>query len=202
MCADPDAKLPEVFYGHYLFHAEITDADGLKKNPTFFTHARGDVAVFGAYYRKMADLLRQAVDEVKLATPLVAKRHTLTFRAETSAIHWFQHTAETHANFYESCRLRDAILAKLDPDGEKPVLTCEETIKLRAQLARWRALLQSERANTITALPLVQIDMRLDCYYGGDHTFPHAADMIQAKLGILQQELDQFLPSLERQLGE
>ena len=42
--------------------------------------------------------------------------------------------------------------------------------------------------------------MRLDCYYGGDHTFPHGEKMIQAKLAILQQEITEYLPSLRVKL--
>ena len=201
MCADPDAKLPDVFYGLYLFYAEITDADGLKRTPTFMTNARGDVPVFGAYYRKMEAFLKQADDEIDQAAPLVPKRHRPTFDAEASPTRWFYRTARTHANFYESCQLRDAILAKLRPaDGSAPTLTPDDTAQLRTQLTRWREVLRDELDNTTQALPLIQADMRLDCYYGGDHTFSHAADMIQAKLKILQQELDQFLPSLKQEL--
>jgi hypothetical protein len=68
-------------------------------------------------------------------------------------------------------------------------------------MAQWRAILEDERANTETALPLVEADMRLDFYYGSDHTFPHAADMMRAKLDIMKTELDEFLPKIATDCG-
>jgi hypothetical protein len=67
-------------------------------------------------------------------------------------------------------------------------------------LAHWRKILEDERENTREAVPLIQQDMRLDCYYGGDHTFPHGEKMIQAKLAILHQEITEYLPSLQEKL--
>ncbi|MFH1571821.1 MAG: hypothetical protein ABIL09_27775, partial [Gemmatimonadota bacterium] len=46
MCADPEAPLPEVFSGLYLFRAEAQDAEGLKRHPTYCTEPRGDREVF------------------------------------------------------------------------------------------------------------------------------------------------------------
>jgi hypothetical protein len=43
--------------------------------------------------------------------------------------------------------------------------------------------------------------MRLDFYYGGDHTFSHGGEMIRAKLQILEKEIDGFLPALARRCG-
>jgi DNA gyrase/topoisomerase IV subunit B len=62
--------------------------------------------------------------------------------------------------------------------------------------------LEDERDNTREALPLIQQDMRLDPYYGGDHTFPHGEKMIEAKLAILKQEISDYLPSLRKKLLE
>ena len=64
------------------------------------------------------------------------------------------------------------------------------------KLAAWKKILEDELANTREALPLIQQDMRLDPYFGGDHTFPHGEKMIEAKLKILQSEIDEYLPSL------
>ena len=47
----------------------------------------------------------------------------------------------------------------------------------------------------------MRADVRLDPYYGGDHTFPHGAETINAKLDILQREISEYLPSLETQLA-
>lgn len=197
MCADPQAPLPEVFYGYYLFMAEMTDADGLKRRPTFVTSPTGNVEVFGRFYRRMEGLLKQAADEIAAARPMVPDRHRLTFEAEASPIRWFYATARTEANFYEACLLRDRLLAL----AAQPSRTPPEIDEARAKYERWRAILVDEKANAAAALPVVEADMRLDFYYGGDHTFPHAADMIQAKLTILDREVNEFLPSVARRCG-
>jgi len=190
MCADPEAELPAVFFGRYLFLAEITDKEGLPLRPAFDKSPRGDVPVFGAMYREMESLLRKAVDAVDAAGPGVPERCQLPFSAEVSPIRWFYHTARTQANFYESCQLRDALreLAAL------PELSSDQRSEAREKLDRWRAVLRDEVENARQALPVVEADMRLDWYYGGDHTFPHAADMMRAKLEILQHEISDVLP--------
>ena len=68
-------------------------------------------------------------------------------------------------------------------------------------LARWNEVLQDEKTNAEDALPLVEADMRLDCYYGIDHAFPHAADMIRAKLQLLTREINESLPAIGRRCG-
>ena len=55
MCVSPAEKLPDVFYGQFLFMAEATDAEGLKLRPIFVTSPSGNVPVFGRFYRKMAE---------------------------------------------------------------------------------------------------------------------------------------------------
>ncbi len=121
----------------------------------------------------------------------------LTFEAECSPIRWFYHTARTQANFYESCQLRDALAAF----AAKPERSPELVEQHRAMFNRWRQVLLDEQANTQAALPLVERDMRLDCYYGTDHAFPHAADMIRAKLQLLEKEIGQTLPAIGRRCG-
>jgi hypothetical protein len=196
MIADPDAELPQVFFGYYLFMAEITDAEGVKTRPTFMTKPHGDAIVFGDYYRRMERELRSAELELEAAAPLVTAEQRLMFDAESSAIRWFHATARTTANFYEACVLRDTLLACAR--GESPEWPISDR---KAAMARWRDILEDERANTEAALPLVERDMRLDCYYGSDHTFPHAADMMRAKLELLRIELDEFLPRIGRDCG-
>ncbi|MEK7793619.1 MAG: hypothetical protein AAB353_03775 [Candidatus Hydrogenedentota bacterium] len=197
MCADPRAELPEVFFGYYLFMAEIADAEGTKSRPTFVKSPTGNVPVFGKFYRRMEDLLRRAVDEMELARPLVPERLRLTFEAEDSPTRWFYHTARTEANFYESCQLRDALLELAD--GNKPDSAAIE--RAREMYARWREVLADERANAQDALGVMEADVRLDFRYGGDHTFSHGADMIRAKLELLDKELDTFLPSVAKRIG-
>jgi hypothetical protein len=198
MCANPKSPLPDVFYGQYLFHAEIKDSEGLKKEPTFVTSPQSYAPAYGNYYGKMKDSLAQAAAEIHKAEPLVDARHRLAFDAEAGPILWFYHTARTHSNFYESCEFRDAVAAL----AKKPTLTVAEKVNASEKLVRWKAILEDELENTRQALPLIQKDMRLDPYYGGDHTFPHGANMIEAKLVILQKEISEYLPSLAKKFSQ
>lgn len=197
MCVDPDAKLPEVFYGQYLFMAEMSDSEGLPARPTFFTEPRGNVPVFLRMYRDMEAKLKSAVDEIDAATPDVPEHSKLMFDSDASAIRWFYHTARAHANFYESCQLRDALRALAKSETKTP----EHIETAKKQFARWRDVLLDEKANAEAALPVMEADVRLDWYYGGDHTFPHGADMIREKLRLLDGEIDTVLPELAKQLS-
>jgi len=197
MCADPDAELPEVFYGLYLFRAEAQDAEGLKKHPTFFTEARGDVEVFERFYRTMEGHLRQAVAELDAAADRVPESHQLIYGAETSSIRWFYHTARTTANFHESCRLRDGLLSPARGESSRGG-DAGDTLE---DWEQWAQVLEDERDNTEAAVPVAEADMRLDFYYGSDHTFPHLAEMLAAKLEIIDGELEEFLPSVGERLG-
>jgi hypothetical protein len=194
MCADPEAELPEVFNGYYFFMAEIMDSEGLKTRPTFFTSPRGNVPVFAKYYRNMEEQLRKAADEIEKAKPLVPERVELTFRSEASAIQWFYRTARTHANFYESCQLRDRLVALAAQQSR----SSEEIPEADKLFKRWHEVLLDEKENTEEALPLVEADVRLDPYYGGDHSFSHGAEMIRTKLQILDGEIEDFLPGLHK----
>jgi hypothetical protein len=196
MCANPKSQLPEVFFGQYLFHAEVKDSEGLKKEPTFVVTPSNYTPAYAECYRKMKEVLTSAAAHVRAANLLVDDRHRLMFDAEAGPILWFYHTARTHSNFYESCRLRDKMAALLNKES----LNANEKTDAMQTLASWRKILEDERENTREALPLIQRDMRLDCYYGGDHTFPHGEKMIQAKLAILEQEITQYLPSLRTKL--
>ena len=122
MCVSPAEELPDVFYGQFLFMAEATDAEGLKLRPIFVTSPSGNVPVFGRFYRKMAERLGRAVEELAVAEPLVPEQYQRTFEAECSPLRWFYHTAQTQANFYESCQLRDALhaFAKRREQAETP----------------------------------------------------------------------------------
>lgn len=197
MCVDPDAKLPQVFYGQYLFLAEMSDSEGLPARPTFFTSPRGDVPVFLRMYRQMEAKLKSAVEAIETAAPLVPERCKLMFDSDASAVRWFYHTARAHANFYESCQLRDALRALAKSETKTP----EQIETAKRQFKRWREVLLDEKANAEAALPVMEADVRLDWYYGGDHTFPHGTDMIREKLRILDGEISKALPELEQKLG-
>lgn len=202
MCVSPAEKLPDVFYGQFLFMGEATDAEGLAMRPIFVLSPSGHVPVFGKFYRQMADSLAQAMEELGEAQPLVPQQYRLTFDAECSPLRWFYHTARTQANFYESCQLRDALHAFIQ--RREQAAADQDDVGLeqcRAMFDRWRAVLLDERVNAEQALPIVEADMRLDCYYGIDHAFPHMADMIRAKLKILDREIDETLPELRVRCG-
>jgi hypothetical protein len=169
------------------------DSEGLKKEPTFLTAPRGDAKILGESYREMEKQLQQAATKIREASARVDDRHRLTFDAEAVPILWFYHTARTHANFYESCQLRDAVTAL----AAKSARTPEEQQNARTLIARWKQVLEDERQNTTDALPHIRRDMRLDPYYGGDHTFSHGEAMMGAKLQLLDEELSKYLPALE-----
>jgi hypothetical protein len=138
------------------------------------------------------------VDELEVAAPLVPGQNRMVFDAECSPIRWFYHTARAQANFYESCQVRDTLLQF----AKQEVRTEAEIKEHRAMLERWEHVLLDEKANAEAALPLVERDMRLDCYYGTDHKFPHIADMIRAKLGLLEAEIGEILPDIRRRCGK
>ncbi len=195
MCADPEADLPPVFYCQYLFRAEITDDEGLKFRPMFWKNVQ-DGEVLLRFYRKMEGLLGRAVEEIRKTQSRVPERCRLPYAAEVSQIRWFYHTARTEANFYESCLLRDRLLA-LASQRSKTRKEVDEALKLHK---RWHQVLMDEQRNVIEAIPVAKADMRLDWYYGRDHTAPHAADMLHAKLKLLRKEIHDFLPSVRRRI--
>ncbi|MCA9450134.1 MAG: hypothetical protein KC931_23630, partial [Candidatus Omnitrophica bacterium] len=197
MCADREADLPDVFMGYYLFYAEMTDEEGLKPRPTYFKDPRGDVKVFADYYRRMEKTLAQASEAVDRAEVSVPPRLRVMFLSEATPIRFFYRTARTHANFYESCILRD----RLNELANKSQLTQQEDNEAAQLYDRWLAVLRDEKENTEAALPLMKLDVRLDPYYGSDHSFSHGVDMIEAKLDILQGEIENYLPSVKKRLG-
>lgn len=186
MCADPGAELPACFTAKSKFGAHV------------LTEARGDVEVFGRYYRNMEHALYAAVRELEAAAPDVPSRCLTVFRAEVLPTQWFYHTARTHANFYESCRLRDFLyaFAKLESRESDAVLDAQ------TKYDRWRAVLQDERENTILAIPIVKQDSRLDVHNNrqGAALAP-ATELLSKKLELLDQELNVFLPSLAAKCG-
>jgi hypothetical protein len=197
MCADREKPLPEVFYGRYLFQAEIKDSEGLKKQPTFLLDARGDKKTFGDAYRQMEERLGGAATRIRAISEKVDDRHRLTFDAEAVPILWLYHTARTHANFYESCQLRDSVVP-LVAGSVGTTADVQDALRL---VRRWKEVLEDEKQNTDESIPLIRRDMRLDPYYGGDHTFSHGEEMMNAKLKILREELSTYLPSLEAKLA-
>jgi hypothetical protein len=196
MIANPEAPVPDVFNGYYLFMAEISDDEGLKKRPTYYTKPTGDVPVFTRYYRRMEELLAAAAEHMNAAAPLVPQRCHMAFDAENANVQWFYRTVRTEANFYESCMIRDRVLALVAKEDRRP----EEDSEAAKLLEQWTDLLENERQNTLEALPVIERDPRLDACYGSDHTFSHTADMMRAKLEIMQTELEDFLPSLRAKL--
>ena len=77
----------------------------------------------------------------------------------------------------------------------------DEIVRRGLDASMIRQVLLDEKANAEAALPLVEKDMRLDCYYGMDHTFSNAADMIRTKLELLDIESEAILPEIARRAG-
>jgi hypothetical protein len=187
MCADPEASLPDEFK--------------MLGGTSFVLPPTGDVPVFAKFYRRMADSLAKAVQEVELADAQAPKPHRVAFAAEASTIRWFFHTFRSTANYYCSCLFRDRLLALAKASDSSP----DRTREAKALYTHWREVLLDERENARRALPVMQADMRLDFYYGfGGGAAPgnaHGADMIRKKLEILETEIGQFLPSVARRCG-
>lgn len=196
MIADANAEVPPIFYGYYLFYAEITAADAFKGRPTFHTKARGDAPVYERYFRNMEQRLKNAAAEMDRARPLVPDRCRLMFDAEDYPVQWFYRTARTSANFYESCRLRDQLAAWED------ALPLDDATRALAATAwhRWRDVLLDEQSNAEAALPIMLADVRLDPYHRGDHSLSKGEDMLRAKLSLLEQELSVVLPAVAARL--
>ncbi|MBW7938324.1 MAG: hypothetical protein H3C63_05765, partial [Candidatus Omnitrophica bacterium] len=197
MCVSPEAELPPVFYGRYFFLAEMTESEGLALRPTFVTSPTGNVPVFGEMYREMEKNLKLAVEEIDRASDSVPERNRHTFRAEEIPIRWFYHTVRTEANFYESCRIRDSLREAI----KKEKLSQPERESAQGLMKRWEAVLKDELDNAKTALPLQEQDIRLDFYFGGDHSFSHGTEMIQAKIDLLEDEISRELPAIKQKLG-
>lgn len=195
MCADPAAEVPRVFFGQYLFHAEITDAEGLKSEPTFWRDVANGVPLLQCYV-KMDELLTAAVREIGRTARKVPERCRMVYAAETSQVRWFHHTVRTEVNFYRSCLLRGRIMALAAQSG-RTAQAVEEGMRLCDE---WRGVLRDEQRNTQRAMPVARADMRLDFYYGSDHTFPHLLDMLRAKRRMIRREIEEFLPSVEQRI--
>jgi hypothetical protein len=187
MCADPTAELPDEFK--------------MSGGASFVLPPTGHVPVFAKLYRKMADSLALSVKEINLADQVAPKPTRFAYDAEASTLRWFYHTFRSTANYYESCLLRDKLLAF----AKEPEHSSGKVTEAKALYAQWRKVLLDEKANTLAALPVMAADMRLDFYYGfgGDAAAgqAHGADMIRKKLEILEAEIDEFLPSLAKRCG-
>ena len=186
MVADPDGEIPACFRAKSEFANH------------FLTEPRGDLEVFGRYYRNMERALSDAVKEMDYAATHVPQRCRAVFDAEDLPTRWFYHTARTHANFYESCMLRNALMAFPDSNSKTP----QETVEAQKKYERWRAVLEDERENTKAALSIVEKDSRLDLHTTRDGAALEAAeDLMRQKLALLEQEIKAFLPSIAEKSG-
>jgi hypothetical protein len=187
MRADPTDQLPDEFK--------------MSSGASFVLPPTGDVPVFAKLYRKMADSLAMSVKEIRLADQLAPKTSRFAYEAEASNLRWFYHTFTSTANYYESCLLRDKLLAFAKERERSP----SEVAEARGLYRQWRSVLLDERRNATEAMPVMAGDMRLDFYYGfAGSVAPgkaHGTDMIRKKLEILETELDQFLPMVARRCG-
>ena len=185
MFADPDGEIPDCFQAKSEFAGH------------FLTEARGDAEVFGRCYRNMEHALMEAVKALDAASIHIPHRCRAVFESEDLPTRWFYHTARTHANFYESCMLRNTLVPISKNDSKTP----RETAEAQKQLERWRAVLEDERENTQAAISIVGKDSRLDVHNTRDGAaLEQAADLMHKKLVLLDHELQVFLPSLAEKL--
>lgn len=190
MFADPDGEIPACFpiKGEFIGHF-VTKARG--------NHAVGTPEVFGRYYRNMEQALLEAVKELDAAAIHVPHRCRAVFEAEDLPTRWFYHTVRTHANFYESCMLRDALMEITKDDS----MTSQEIAEAQKKIERWRVVLEDERENTKAAIPIVEKDSRLDVHNTRDGAaLERATDLMHQKLELMEYELKIFLPSLAEKL--
>ena len=186
MFADPDGETPDCFKTESEFASH------------FLTEARGDAEILGRCYRNMEHALSNAVKELDMAAAHVPRRCRPVFEAEVFPTRWFYHTARTHANFYESCRLRKSLLKYAAGDTRSP----EETAKARSDYDRWCDVLENERENTKAAILVVGKDSRLDVHNTRDGAaLAPAKELMREKLGLLKHELEVFLPHVAGRAG-
>ena len=187
MCADPNARLPEVFSS--------------LAGSSFVAAPTGNVPAYAKFYRRMADCAALAVRELDQADQLVRNTNRLAYDAEVSNLRWFCHTFRSTANYYESCVIRDRLLALARQKKKSP----QSIDEAKTLFERWRKLLVDERENATAALPIMAADMRLDFYYGfAGYACPakaHGVDMIRRKIEILDGEIGHYLPALAAGCG-
>jgi hypothetical protein len=196
MFADPNTEIGDIFRSPSPFYEIGRDHEPINKRDVFVHKPGGNPEIFGKYYTRMKELLAEAVDEIELGQTSVPQSQRLGFDAEAIPIRWFYHTIRSTVNFYASCQLRDRML-KL---ASKEARTAQDAAEAKTIYEKWRLVLLDEKANAEAAMPVMAADMRLDFYYGysggKSHSFFHGTDMIKAKLTVLENEINNFLPSL------
>ena len=185
ICADATAELPKIFQAKGRFGSHVLTG------PTC-TPLQG-----GRCYRRMEQALLKAVEKIAAAEPLVPERCATTFQAEALPTRWFYHIARTHANFYESCQLRDFLTEFATRNSP----SAADISEAQSRYDRWRAVLTDERANTLAAIPVVEKDPRLDVRNGWGVVLAPAPEMMRAKLALLDHELNDYLPAVATRCG-
>ena len=135
MCADPTALLPDEFK--------------MSGGASFVLPPTGDVPVFAKLYRKMADSLAMSVKEINLADQVAPKTNRFAYDAEVSNLRWFYHTFRSTANYYESCLLRDKLLAFAKGRERSP----REVAEAKELYAQWRRVLLDEKETQAKPCP-------------------------------------------------
>jgi hypothetical protein len=183
MCVDPKAELPALFYW----------GQAPNRVAMFDVHPTGDRPIFAKLYRQMEQLLLRAVDELETVRRTVPDRCMLAFDSEDLCVRWLYHTVRTTANFYESCELRDALVAK---EARVTNATNDEETAQRI-VRRWREVLEDEESNARKSLSVRRKDVRLGqilCYGLG-------IARLEAKLELIRNELTQTWPAIAARWG-
>ena len=186
--------------GYYLFMMEMSDESALrplrtyrvKPNEIFGYTGPECIPVLETYYRVLENHLKRAVSLLDEADPLVPERNKMIFEAETLPIRWFYLTARTLGNVYESFRLT-AELRKLAEiyRADNPI-HAENAAKI---VERFKEVLTDEKYNTLLALPIAQMDPRIETLHRRDHSFSRLGDMLEAKIDLLDEQMKCCVPS-------
>ena len=145
----------------------------------------------------MEEYLEKANAALDKAAPLVPEQNKVLFESQAYPIRWLYHSVRTQSNFSKSCMIRNELI----PLSKKESLDTTEKARAQKLYDDWRAILKDELVNSRTAAPIARADVRLDCYFRGDHMFNHLWDMVDAKIALVESELEVFLPQVATKCG-
>jgi len=200
-----DTAIPDIFYGYYLFLAEINPESSIQPlpvydlNPEYVSEYAGpeSLPVLETYYRVVQDHLERAVALLNEADPLIPERLRIVYDAETLPIRWFYHTARTIGNFYESFRLTCKLKNLIEVIS---TASSEEIRKGENALERLKKVLHDEKQNALDAVIIAGKDARLETLYRVDHSFSKLTDMLHAKIELIDKQIAEEIPKLEKNL--
>lgn len=202
---NPDTAIPDVFKGYYLFLMEINMESAMQPLPTYDLYPEmifgysgpESIPVLETYYRVVQDHLERAVAALNEAESMIPERSRVIYEAETLGIRWFYHTARTLGNIYESFRLTGKLKEWIEIN---PLPSPEEIEKGEKTLKRLQEIMLDEKQNALEAIPIAEKDPRIDTLHRGDHSFNSLIDMLHAKIKLIDQQVEEEIPLIEKWL--